>query len=102
MTLAENFAQRLLAGLGAKPEEIRRGWLGFLRDAEMVREGVLGARQGFSDAINHFNARLDVIERNQRAIMVVLCVSPLENNPALIPLNGVNHGTAEGTGPDSP
>lgn len=91
-TLAENFANRLLAGIGASPAQIKAGWDGFLRDASIIRDGVLGARQGFTDAIGHFNARLDTLERNQRAIMVALAVSPLETNP-LISLNGDGHGT---------
>lgn len=100
-TLAENFANRLIAGLGVKPEQIRDGVAGFLRDTSTVAQEVLAAKQGFTDAIGHFNARLDIIEGNQRAIMAALALTPNEPNP-LICLNGDGHGTPDDARSDSP
>jgi hypothetical protein len=98
MNLAEQIATRILAGMGMTPKQVYDSYTGFINDARAIKFGVLGARQGFSEAVSHFNARLDVLETHQRAIMVALDISPVETNPALLLNGGSQHDGSNPTG----
>lgn len=91
MSLADN----IIRALGIEPEQLKVALQNVIRDAAMVKKEVTGASAGLRQSMQHFDARIDRLEANQRDIMRHLGI-PLDVPPDE-PLR-IDHGNGKDPG----
>lgn len=80
-----DLAEIVLRKLNLDPEQIRAAVFGMIEDARRIKTEVLGAKDGFQNAVRHFDARLVNIERSLARIEKALNIPPEET---LLIVNG--------------
>jgi hypothetical protein len=74
MDLAEKLGGIILARLGTTPEAAREWVSGVVGWIKETRDQVVGARTGFTEAVAHFDDRLDAVEARLESIAGALKV----------------------------